>query len=198
MEGNGTLPEKPILLTFDDGHYNNLSAALPLLEKYDCKAVVCVIGKFCRYASDNPTESHHPEYSYLTWEDVTSLQKSGRVEIGSHTYNMHDFSPRFGVGRINGEDDETYVKKMEEDLTKLNEKLDEYGVKPTVFAYPFGRYNTLAENTLRKMGFKISLSCNEGLNILEQGNPKCLIRFKRYNRASSLTTDGFFSLLRSK
>ena len=33
--GQGTLPDKPVLITFDDGHYNNLSDALPVFEKYD-------------------------------------------------------------------------------------------------------------------------------------------------------------------
>ena len=195
-EGTGDLPEKPVLITFDDGHYNNLSAALPLLEKYDCRAVVSVIGKFCEYATTSG-ESHHPEYSYLTWDDVKQLSESGRVEIGSHTYNMHNYSPRFGIGRVKGEDDETYLEKLTTDIERLNDKLSACGVRPVVFAYPFGRFNTIAQNRLMDLGFKITLTCSEGINKIEKGNPKSLIHLKRYNRASSLSTSEMFAFLRA-
>lgn len=47
------LPEKPIIITFDDGYYNNLSYAVPLLHKYNMKAVVSIVGEY----SDRYTES---------------------------------------------------------------------------------------------------------------------------------------------
>lgn len=194
-DGKGDLPEKPILLTFDDGHYNNLSTALPLLEKYHCKAVISVIGKFSEFSSTHPQESHHPEYSYLTWEDIATLNENPFIEIGSHTYNMHDFSPRFGIGRIKGEDDKTYEENLRKDLTRLNGKLYTVNVDPVVFAYPFGRYNSIAEKTLLEMGFRITLTCTEGINTIEKGNPKSIVHLKRYNRSSALSTEEIISLL---
>ena len=50
------LPEKPVMLTFDDGHYNYISYLLPLLEEYDMKAVVSVVGEF----ADTYTETRTP------------------------------------------------------------------------------------------------------------------------------------------
>lgn len=43
VSGEGSLPEKPVMLTFDDGHYNNLYYGLPILEKYGAKANINII-----------------------------------------------------------------------------------------------------------------------------------------------------------
>ena len=93
----GDLPEKPVMITFDDGYYNNLAYALPLLEKYDMTAVVSVVGEYTD--KDAAADPHVPSYSYLTWEDIGELSDSGRVEIGAHTYAMHSlYSGRKGCG----------------------------------------------------------------------------------------------------
>lgn len=96
--GNGTLPEKPVMLTFDDGLYNNLSLVLPLLETYDMCAVVSVVGIFTdEYAPDAP---HNDVYSYLTWEDLKQMHDSGRITLGSHTYDMHENGTRLSLIHI--------------------------------------------------------------------------------------------------
>ena len=66
--GLGELPAHPVLLTFDDGFYNNLSDALPLLERYDMCAVVSVVGRYTDEIA--PADPQVPAYSYLTWDDV--------------------------------------------------------------------------------------------------------------------------------
>ena len=50
--GEGQLPPKPILITFDDGYYNNYSYAFPLLKKYDMKAVISIVGNFTEQYSE--------------------------------------------------------------------------------------------------------------------------------------------------
>ena len=45
-DGEGTLPEKPILLTFDDGYYNNYLYAYPLARQYNIKIVIAPIGYY--------------------------------------------------------------------------------------------------------------------------------------------------------
>jgi len=193
-----TLPEKPILITFDDGHYNNLLYALPLLEKYDMHAVVHVIGSFTEYATAHPEDSRN-EHAYLTWDDIKTLEKSGRFEIGNHTYDMHKFSPRFGVGRKQGEDDATYETVFRKDVKRLNGKLNEVCENPiTAFAYPFGRYNSIAQKTLLEEGFRITFTCSEGNNVIEQGKSESLIHLKRYNRDSAYTSEKVLELIRPK
>ena len=116
-EGTGDLPEKPVLLTFDDGLYNNLSLALPLLKKYDMCAVISVVGSFTDvYAPDAP---HNDIYSYLTWEDMQQLEDSGRITLGSHTYDMHENGTRRGCAKMEPETEEAYHEALYTDLSML-------------------------------------------------------------------------------
>ena len=75
---NAPLPEKPVVITLDDGYLNNLTYVLPLLEKYDMKATISVVGRYTEQATEDGAEK--PSYSYLTIEEVQKLAESGRVE----------------------------------------------------------------------------------------------------------------------
>ena len=85
---NGTpLPKKPIMITFDDGQLSVLKYALPLLERYDLKAVVAVVGTF----ADEYTQSKahrertggdgQPYLRYAQPEKAPGLPEEGRGEL---------------------------------------------------------------------------------------------------------------------
>lgn len=79
VKRGGELPEKPIILSFDDGTYNYREYLLPLLEKYDMKATVSIVGAYTDAACEEAEPD--PAYSYLDWQDVSVLRDSGHVEI---------------------------------------------------------------------------------------------------------------------
>ena len=60
-EGKGDLPAHPVMLTFDDGFYNNLSIVLPLLEQYDMCAVVSIVGEYTEVTAER--DPHVDRYS---------------------------------------------------------------------------------------------------------------------------------------
>lgn len=187
-EGIGDLPEKPILISFDDGHYNNMYYGLPILQKYAAKAVINIIGAFSDYSTSSGDDSN-PNYSHLTWEQIGTLAASGCFEIGNHTYNMHKFKPRYGIMPKYGESEVDYRENLYSDVDRLNKLLESYcGYVPTVFAYPFGKYCDSAKVILKEMNFKIYLTCNEGLNVIKKGEGKELV-LKRINRSGSYTTE---------
>lgn len=183
VDGVGTLPSKPIMITFDDGHYNNIYYAKPLLEKYGLKAVFNVIGKFSDFSTTSG-DIDNPNYSHATWDEIAELANGNVMEIGNHTYNMHNYKPRFGIAQKYGETDQQYVKALRDDIGKLQKILFEHtGKQCRALAYPFGKYNTIAEQTLIEMGFRIMFTCNEGVSTITRGKPESLYKLKRINRS---------------
>ena len=183
VDGIGTLPSKPIMITFDDGHYNNIYYAKPLLEKYGLKAVFNVIGKFSDFSTTSG-DIDNPNYSHATWDEIAELANGNVMEIGNHTYNMHNYKPRFGIAQKYGETDQQYVKALRDDIGKLQKILFEYtGKQCRTLSYPFGKYNTIAEQTLIEMGFRIMFTCNEGVSTITRGKPESLYKLKRINRS---------------
>lgn len=187
-----TLPEKPVLITFDDGHYNNYTYAYPLLEKYGFKALISVVGAYCeKQAVSGDRQSSG--YSYLNWEQVAELADSGLIEIGCHSYDMHTTAAgkRYGAKQKTGESDIVYEEALKQDTLKLMGLLEENGVAMSpVYAYPFGSYNANSEEVLHALGFMMTLSCEEGTNVLTRGGSLYLL--KRYNRPNGPTSEEFF------
>ena len=185
------LPPKPIILTFDDGHYNNYGYLYPLLEKYDMKAVISIVGSYTDKFSE--TDEANLNYSYLRWKDINELISSGRVEFQNHTYNLHDNTHgRIGAKKKKGESDDEYKKILEEDINKLQNELKENtGYVPTCFTYPFGGISNSSLDIIKELGFKASLSCEEGINKITK-NPNSLYLLKRYNRPSYVSTYNIF------
>ena len=189
------LPEKPIIITFDDGHYNNLTYALPLLEKYDMVAVISIVGKY----TDTYTESDeaNPNYGYLRWKDINDLMKSGRFEFQNHTYELHNITKnRRGCMKMKGESFEAYKTVLSKDLSKLQQEFSiNTGYIPNTFTYPFGAISSDSMDIIKELGFKASLSCNEGINLIIK-DPNCLYQLKRYNRPNNLSTACFFNKIK--
>ena len=183
------LPDNPVILTLDDGYLNNLTTVLPLLEQYDMCATVSVVGAFTETFSETP--DRNPLYAYLTWEDVRTLSESGRVEIGNHTYGMHEIGARRGCMPVQGESEDSYRQTLKDDLEKLQEALKtRSGVTPLVFTYPYGFISDASYPILREMGFLAALSCYERINYIT-GEPEQLYRLGRFNRPLHLSTKAF-------
>lgn len=191
VEKGTPLPEKPVMITFDDGYYNNYYYAFPLLEQYDAKIVISPI---CRYTDEySEVEDAHPNYSHITWNNINEMIASGRVEIQNHSYNMHSYNgKRVGTKRMKGESDQDYETAFTQDLGKAQERIYEMtGRKPTCFAYPFGAISDGTQEMLKTMGFQSSMTCESHLNRITR-EPECLFGMGRYLRPGLQSTESFF------
>ena len=73
------LPEKPIMLTFDDGLGSSYRSLFPLLQKYETRAVISVIGKSADEFSRLPENGAH--FVHATWSELLEMWDSGLIEL---------------------------------------------------------------------------------------------------------------------
>ena len=147
------LPEKPVMITFDDGYYNNYLNAYPLLQKYNMKAVLSIIvGETDKYSE---LDENKENYSHVTWDMVNEMMESGLIEIQNHTYNLHKTgNPRRGAAQRKDETTEQYFAAVGADLQKAQDRIEEMtGWRPDTFTYPFGSYSRHSQELLEQLGF---------------------------------------------
>ena len=189
-EGGGELPAKPVMITFDDGHFNNYIYAMPLLQERGMRAVISVIGVETERYTESGQENAY--WSYLSAERLREMAESGVFEIQNHSYDLHALAPRRGCLRRTGEKETDYRDLLTEDTGRAQRLLNEAGVPtPTCYTYPFGAYLEESEEILRELGFFCTLSCSEGLNTVTR-DPDSLYLLRRYNRPSGISSGRFF------
>ncbi|MCI8350851.1 MAG: polysaccharide deacetylase family protein [Oscillospiraceae bacterium] len=190
---NGTpLPEKPVLITFDDGYESSYVYAYPILKEQGMTACISLIG----YYSDLYTQvdDSHVNYSHMTWSQVNEVYKSGVFEIGNHTYNLHSLDKgRKGCRIRSGENPEEYREMLLEDLTSAQEQIAKHtGSYPQVFAYPYGAICNEAKEVVEELGFPVVFTCEEKVNNLT-GDPEELKHLGRFNRPHGINREEFFA-----
>ncbi len=150
-KGKFTMPEKPIIITFDDGYTDNFHELLPILTERKMKAVVFMI-------TNNINEK-----GYLTWDELRALQENG-MEIGSHSAN------HLPITTLDAE-------KADEEV-RLSKLLMEWNGIKTVFAfsYPNGKYDAKRDPVLlRDNEYLCAVTGDAGLNN-EETDPYLLKR----------------------
>lgn len=160
-QGSAAMPEKPVVITFDDGYRANYDIAYPILQQTGMRAIIAVVAHNIRTA-----EQASPTRSSMTWEELREMVSTGTVEVGSHTYNLHNasyggnLSPDGidGVTRRPGETESAYRQRVGGDLQKSIELIRQYTGQARVwyFSYPFGAYDPWMETLLEESGIYVS------------------------------------------
>ena len=189
-KGNKDLPQKPVIITFDDGQRSFLTKVLPLLEKYNFPANTNIVGSLVDLYTENGETDDR--YAYLNWNDIKILSEHPLVEIGHHSYNFHSLGLRRGMGKIYGESNSAYTEIIKTDIKTLNDKLlMNIGFVPYIMAYPYGIKNKTLEEIVKSEGFSVTLSCRECINKIYVGDE--LFELGRFNRPYKYSTNTFFT-----
>lgn len=189
---NGTpLPDKAVMLTFDDGYFNNYQYAYPLLKAYGFTAVLSPICKWTELYSESGEQDSR--YTHVIWEHLREMLDSGCVELANHTYNLHTVNRgRQGCARKTNESVNAYRQLLAADLEQAQTAFEQHlSVKPVAFTYPFGAVSAEAQTVLRELGFRLAFTCEEKVNYLTD-DETALFHLGRFKRPHGVSGEAFF------
>lgn len=167
QNGRQAMPDRPVMITFDDGYRSNYDYAYPVLQQTGMRAAIAVIAYNILPAYSDDAGRHT-----LTWSELREMHESGVFEIGSHTYNLHN--PQYkgmtspdgidGVQRRRGESFSAYNARAGGDLRTSLELIRAHTGQTQVnyFSYPFGASDTWMEQILTSEQISVSTVTNPG------------------------------------
>ena len=191
--GKIELPPKAVLLTFDDGYVSFYDYVLPLLKAYQYPAVLALVGSWMETPADERVaygRGGMPRNSLLTWNQVSEIEKSGLVEIASHSFDLHReviatpegnglaaaTSLKYNKQDKRYETQAAYRQRIQSDLEKAQANFKERVGHPVrVIVWPYGRYTDIALDVAVEEGFEIALTLNS-----EPGRLDNLLHTGRY------------------
>jgi len=130
LQAGAPLPEKPVILTFDDGYADSYTAAFPLMRKYGFSATFFVVTSFL--------DENRP--GYLTWDQVIEMHSAG-MQFGSHTYTHPD---------LRGQSVEYLIWQILGSKEAIEART---GEPVRFFCYPVGLYDERTVEVLRSLQF---------------------------------------------
>ena len=135
---NAPVPEKSVLITFDDGYMDNYANAFPVLKELNMKAVIfCITFKL--------------DGSYYLSNDAIKEMTDYGIDIQSHTVNHDDLSS------LNYQDTLTTLKNSKENLESITNS------KIYAIAYPYGKFNDNTFDAAKNAGYTLGFITNTGL-----------------------------------
>jgi peptidoglycan/xylan/chitin deacetylase (PgdA/CDA1 family) len=145
VTGGVPLPSNAVLITFDDGYANTVSAALPVLERLGLPAVLAVCGGYL--TEDRPRHVPHPVQELADLGQVQRWLASGRA-VAAHSYTHR---------RLTDTGDLALAWQTAGDCEVLAELL---GAVPRTFAYPYGAYDARVQRAVAEL-YPLALATDE-------------------------------------
>lgn len=206
MEQGTPLPEKPVMITFDDGYTSNAVYAYPVLRELGFHASIFAIG--CSIGHDRYyKDTNYSLTPHFGQTEITEMLDSGLISIGSHTYDMHQWPPyetvkpaRENMLPLPGESETDYIHAVQTDAAREAETFAAFGIPaPDVIAFPEGAHADLTDVVLRECGYKVTLTTDESrVNTVVVGLPQTLIDLGRMTVLPGMTDEQLLQYLNER
>ncbi|MEH0834588.1 poly-beta-1,6-N-acetyl-D-glucosamine N-deacetylase PgaB [Pectobacterium cacticida] len=179
--GGKPLPDRAVLLTFDDGYSSFYHRVYPLLKAYGWPAVLAPVGRWLDTPENQPVDFSGvqiPRNHFLTWQQVREMSQSGLIEVGAHTYDLHhgilanpqgNLEPatvtrRYFPESKRYETRDEYRKRVAHDTDLITKKVtDAAGKKPRVWVWPYGAASGEALSIIKQSGYQLALTLGDGV-----------------------------------
>lgn len=163
LAGDKNPPQKPVVLTFDDGYRDFYTDVLPMLKKHNVQAVAYLC----------PQLFGKPNYMY-EWQ-IREVINSGLVEIGAHTMT-HLY--------LKGASKKAATKEIMESKHTLQRM---FTLPVVSFAYPYGAFDEQAMEIVKQAGFHTAVSTVPGITV-QEANKFFLYRIRPGKRTGKTLT----------
>lgn len=196
VESGTELPEKPVLITFDDGYESNYTLAYPILREYQMKATIFPIG--VSVGKDTYKDTGVDMMPHFSLEQAAEMESSGLITIESHGYDIHEVQGRDpdpirnGILPREGESEWEYADFLRQDCQKMADLL---GRSPGVLSYPKGAYSELSEVILSQQGIYATVTIEPKTNTIVRGLPQSLRQLGRFYMTETITGQELLALL---
>lgn len=151
VHGKIRLPEKTVVITFDDGYENNYTYAYPILKKYGFHAAIFLVGE---RVQEHTTEEFQP--SVTTYFSLDQIKASNDVfEFHSHTHHLH-YKKKAPCGK-------DYAATRDIDLLKEDIiEMERSGFNTSYIAYPYGDHNYQMIYQFVEDGYRMGFTVSQG------------------------------------
>lgn len=198
VEEDVPLPEKPVLITFDDGYESVVLRAVPVLREYRMAAASFVIG--VSVGKETYKDTGIPIIPHFTWNQARAA--SDILSVQSHTFDMHQVPAldtseyRYGVLKKEGERQDTYLEALRNDFTMSLQEIERnLGAPAAAFAYPHGQETQESEAILRSLGVRMTLTTVSGVNTIISGDLESLFSLKRIHVTEDLSPEALIAAM---
>ncbi len=200
QDAGAVLPDKPVLITFDDGYASNYEYAWPILARYGMKGTIFAIG--VSMGRDTYKDTGYPIHPHFSADQAREMVASGVMDIQSHTYDMHQSAAyetgpaRTSASMLPGETEEDFMAALTIDLAMSRAALEPVSGGPVnVLAYPLGVYSDLTQAVYAQQGIQVTLGTREGVNTVVRGLPQSLMGLKRFSVNDSVTPEQLLEMI---